>query len=80
MVIAAAIGALVTLVGAIWLWRGFGPGNERYKDDGLLYPGQQESTVLPNLLRDRQKVMAVIAGGGAIQFVGSCLALVAVFG
>lgn len=81
MIIAAAViavvGALVTCVGSVWLVVGFGADNPRYVDDGMLYPGRQSSTVLPNLLRDQQKVTALIACGGAIQLVGTVLALLA---
>ncbi|SHP28707.1 Uncharacterised protein [Mycobacteroides abscessus subsp. abscessus] len=74
--ITAALGALVTLIGSILMVR-IRPDNPRYQDDGLLYPGQQESKVVPALLHDQQSATALIAAGGAIQLVATVLALVA---
>jgi hypothetical protein len=76
--IVATVGALITLWGSVWLWRGFGHDNPRYQSDGQLYPGEQRPVALINLLRDQRKVTALIAFGGAVQLVGTCLALVAV--
>ena len=73
--VVAVIGALLTGSGAAWLAFGFSPDNERYKDDGMLYPGPQESQVLPNLLRDQRRATALVAFGGAVQLVATVLAL-----
>lgn len=74
--VVAVIGAIVTGAGAAWLAFGFSPDNERYKDDGMLYPGPQESQVLPNLLQDQRRATALVAIGGGIQLVATMIALV----
>jgi len=73
-VVLGILGALVSLIGALWLLLGFSPGSERYTDDGMLYPGPQRSQVVPRLLRDQRRVSAVIVTGTALQL------LAAVFG
>lgn len=74
--VVAVVGALITAAGSCWLWLGFKPDNPRYVDDGMLYPGRQTSRVLPNLLKDQQKVTALIAVGGAVQLVATVLVLI----
>lgn len=75
--VVAVVGALVTAGAAVWSWLGFSADNPKYHDDGMLYPGPQRSQVLPALLRDQRRVTSVLAVGGALQLVGTVLALVA---
>jgi hypothetical protein len=74
----ATFGALVTACGSVWLWRGFKPDNPRYMyDDHEMRFGPQKAQGLINLLHDQQKVTALIAIGGAVQLLGTILALIA---
>lgn len=77
--IVTAIGTAVSLVGAMWLVLSSKPDNPRYIDDGLLYPGRQESKVVPALVRDQRKVGIVVAAGNAIVLVGVFLSFLASF-
>lgn len=71
----ALVGLVLTTAGSVWLLFGFSPTNPRYVDDGMLYPGNQRSKVIPNLLRDQRKVSALIVLGAAIQVVGGVFAV-----
>jgi hypothetical protein len=44
---------------ALWLLAASNPDNERYTDDGTLYPGPQRSQVVPALVRDQRKIAAL---------------------
>ena len=74
-VLLSALGATVSLVCAVWLLIGFNPSNPRYVDDGMLYPGPQQSKVLPNLLADQRKVSAFVVIGATLQLFGAVLTI-----
>lgn len=74
---AAVLGAVGGTVAAVWLLIGFKPDNPRYTDDGVLFPGEQQSLVVPNLLRDQRKVAALVTASAICQFVGVVLGVLA---
>lgn len=74
--VVAVVGAVLTLGAAAWLFFGFKPDNPRYVEDGMLYPGEQTSTVVPNLLHDQRRATALALAGGAVQVVATVLALI----
>jgi hypothetical protein len=71
----SVLGALGGTAAAVWLLVGFNPDNPRYVMDGMNYPGERESTVLPNLLRDQRKVAALITASTVCQLVGVVLGI-----
>ncbi|MGB9139339.1 MAG: hypothetical protein WCB73_19345 [Pseudonocardiaceae bacterium] len=73
------IGTAVSLYGAAWLVWSSKPDDPRYNGDGMLYPGQQTSKVVPALVRDQRKVGIVIAVGNAIVLAGVFLSFLASF-
>lgn len=76
--IVAVVGALMSAAGGAWLFFGFKAGNPRYRyDDTNLRFGPQRAEALTNLLHDQQKVTGLVFTGGAVQLVGTVLALVA---
>lgn len=77
--IVTGIGTAVSLYGAGWLVWSSNPDDPRYTDDGLLYPGQQRSKVVPELVRDQRKVGIVVAAGNAIVLLGVFLSFLASF-
>jgi hypothetical protein len=76
-VILTAIGAASAAGGAAWLFFGISPNDLRFVSDGMLYPGEQESSVMPALIRAQRKPAALVALGTSIQLVGAVLAIVA---
>ncbi|MGU3425589.1 hypothetical protein ACLBWV_11760 [Microbacterium paraoxydans] len=76
-IIVALLGLIVCLCGALWLWFGLNPESDRYTDDGMLYPGQQRSEVLPRYIRDSRRPTLMVVIGGGIQVVAGILSLVA---
>ncbi|MBL3699255.1 hypothetical protein EV139_0884 [Leucobacter luti] len=74
--VAALLGLALSLWGAVWLWFGLDPDNERYKDDGMAYPGTQESQVLPRYIADSRRPTLLVAVGGAVQVAAGVLALI----
>ena len=75
VLVLTAAGACVTTTGALWLMFGFSPDKPRFKDDGLLYPGRQESKVVPSLLRAQRIPGGMTAIGAAIQLLAAVIAL-----
>ncbi len=71
------VGAVVNLAGAAWTLCGFNPEDPRYKDEGLLYPGQQVSKAVSRLLRDQRRVSAVTVMGSTVLTVGAVLVFMA---
>lgn len=71
------IGVAFSLAGSIWLLLGFSPNNPRYVNDGGLYPGEQTSTVVPNLLTDQRRPLGLVAIGGGLQVIGGSLSIAA---
>lgn len=71
------IGAIVNLIGACLLLWGFDESNPRYVDDGMLYPGQQTSRVVPNLLHDQRRVAVLTVVGSTLLLAGAVLVVVA---
>jgi hypothetical protein len=67
-------GAGGAMVAAVWLLLGFRP--ENYRDDGMLFPGQQESQVVPKLLRDQGKVAALVVASASCQLLGLVFGLI----
>lgn len=72
----AMAGCAVSAAAAVWLLVGFSPDNPKYLDDGPLYPGQQRSQVLPQLMRDQRGVAALVVLGGSVQLAGAVLSIV----
>ena len=72
----AMAGCAVSAAGAVWLLVGFSPDNPKYLDDGPLYPGQQRSQVLPQLLRDQRGVAVLVVFGASVQLAGAVLSVV----
>lgn len=70
-------GLVLTLLGAGRLLLKIKPKDPRYVDDGMLHPGDQQSQVLPQFIRDQQRPALVVLIGGALQTAGSVLALLA---
>lgn len=73
----ALLGLILSLIGAAWLWFGLDPENERYIDDGMLYPGQQTSEVLPRYIKDSRRPTLIVLIGGGVQVLGGILSLIA---
>lgn len=69
-------GCAVSAAAAVWLLVGFSPTNPKYVNDGPLYPGDQRSQVLPQLLKDQRGVAAVVVIGAAVQLTGAVFAVV----
>ena len=72
-VILTVIGAAVNVAAALWLLAASNPDNERYTDDGTLYPGPQRSQVVPALVRDQRKIAALTMLGTTILVVAAIL-------
>jgi hypothetical protein len=72
-VILTVIGAAVNGAAAVWLLAASNPDNERYTDDGMLYPGRQRSQVVPALVRDQRKIAALTVLGTTILVVAAIL-------
>lgn len=68
--IVAVVGGIATLVGSAWLMFIDPP-----TDDGMLYPGQQTSKAVPELLWRQRRPSALIAAGAAVQLAGAIIAL-----
>jgi hypothetical protein len=73
-IITTVIGAALNFYAAWWLVKSSNPTDPRYTDDGMLYPGQQRSAVVPNLVRDQRRIGAVVAVGNTFLLVGATLA------
>jgi hypothetical protein len=71
------LGVAFSLTGSFWLLFGFKPTNSRYVNDGGLYPGEQTSTVVPNLLADQRRPLGLVAIGGCMQVIGGVLGIAA---
>lgn len=76
-IVVALVGLVLSLAGAAWLWFGLDPENVRYLDDGLLYPGRQQSAVLPRYIRDSRRPTLMVVVGGGVQVIGGILSLAA---
>jgi hypothetical protein len=66
-----AIGAVLNVGAAVWLLAASNPDSERYTDDGMLYPGQQRSRVVPALVRDQRKIAALTVLGTTLLLVAA---------
>lgn len=75
--ILALLGAVSAFAAALWLLFKFKPSDSRFADDGMLYPGRQTSTVVPNLLREQGRVGALVAVSAALQVLAVVLAIAA---
>lgn len=75
--IVTGIGAALNLYAAWWLVWSSTPDDPRYTDDGMLYPGPQESKVVPALVRDQRKIGAVVLAGNVFLLAGVALAFLA---
>lgn len=71
------VGCVLSVAAAVWLLVGFSPNNPRYVNDGPVFPGEQESKVLPQLLKDQRGVAAVVVLGASVQLTGAVLAILA---
>ncbi|MFQ1002626.1 hypothetical protein [Modestobacter sp. SSW1-42] len=71
------IGLVVTLIGGGWLLWGIDPADEKYNDDGPLYPGQQRSQVLPRFIQAQRRPTVLVVMGGVVQVAGGVLAIIA---
>jgi hypothetical protein len=76
-VVVTAVGAALATAGALWLFFGLSPTDPRFRDDGMLYPGRQESSVVPALLRAQRRPAALVGLGTSTQLVGAVLAILA---
>jgi hypothetical protein len=70
-------GTVLSLGGAAWLFFGIRPDNPAYEDDGMLYPGQHRSEVLPRFIRAQQRPSVLVLIGGGVQVLGGALTLLA---
>lgn len=70
-------GTALSLVGAVWLFFGIRPDDPAFTDDGMLYPGQQRSQVLPRFIRAQQRPSVLVLVGGGVQVLGGVLAILA---
>jgi hypothetical protein len=66
--IVAAVGSFAA---ALWLLLGFKP--DRYADDGMLFPGEQVSQVVPRRLQDQRNVAALAVVGAACRLLALLL-------
>lgn len=73
------VGLGASLCGAVWLQWGIKPDDSRFTDDGLIYPGQQTSRVLPNYIKAQQTPTLLVVVGGGIQVFGGVCALTSHF-
>jgi hypothetical protein len=70
-------GAALNAGAAVWLLSTSNPHSDRYTDDGMLYPGQQRSQVVPELVRDQRKIAALTVVGSTLLVMASVLAFLA---
>lgn len=77
--ICALIGLVLSLVGAVWLWFGLDPDKEKYKNEGQLHPGEQQSITLPKYISDSRKPTLLVAIGGGVQVIAGILAVARLF-
>lgn len=75
--IVTLLGLSLSLVGAAWLQWGIDPEDERFTDDGMLYPGRQRSEVLPRYIHAQKRPTLLVVIGGGVQVLGGVLALLA---
>lgn len=71
------VGLVASLSGAVWLLFGIRPDDQRFLDDGPLYPGQQQSLVLARFIRAQRKPTLLVVIGGGLQVLGGVLAITA---
>lgn len=77
--IVTLVGLGISLCGAGWLQWGIDPEDERFTDDGQLYPGPQTSKVLPKYIKAQQAPTLLVVVGGGVQVLGGVCAIIASF-
>lgn len=73
------VGLIASLCGAVWLQWGIKPDDQRFTEDGMLYPGRQASRVLPKYIKAQQSPTLLVVVGGGIQILGGVFAVISHF-